>query len=368
MRPLSPTEPLLHLEGWVVEPDDFSSFRAAIPPDLLPFSAFVFDTRFATQAPNQWVHSQAVFPWGGKAEYQLLGDYLEPASTAGLDILISTESGPHWSIDGQSLAEIERLFQMSKHFVGTRLGEAFWNWHWYQPAVQAQKQSYVRALITLCGKYGRRFVWGDGNHEGWRWNQLLNDPLWQPFLRRYSSAIVLLPKTNIIPHWFSAQSALQGGWLANLTAATGVWCECWYWKSAGFMALGEPPAFDDSASCMNFPNSMWAQSFLLGAAQGGTVFAVEGEGCTTKQGDASGFQPNPGQPAIWNHSGDVLPAWTEFLVPFFRALVSEKLIPTKAEIIQATKVWITVSNLRLCSADARPRILTLVSGSKLTLR
>ena len=56
--------------------------------------------------------------------------------------------------------------------------------------------------MTLCAKHGRYFVWGDGNHLGWNWNQLLNDPLWRPTLKKYSQALVLLPKTNIIPHWY----------------------------------------------------------------------------------------------------------------------------------------------------------------------
>ena len=71
------------------------------------------------------------------------------------------------------------------------------------------------------------------------------------------------------------------------------------------------------------------------------MFAVEGEGCTTMGGDATPGVPNPGQPAIWNHSGAVLPAWENFLIPFFRALVQEELIPSKVDVIAETKVAIT---------------------------
>ena len=86
---------------------------------------------------------------------------------------------------------------------------------------------------------------------------------------------------------------------------------------------------------------MWAQSFLLGVAGGGSVFAVEGEGCTTMQGAATPWVPNPGQPAIWNHSGAALPAWENFLVPFFRAVIQEALIPSKEDVIGATKIAVT---------------------------
>jgi hypothetical protein len=324
IRPLTPTNPLFTLEGWVVGQTDFARFRDAVPEDLRPFSAFVFDTRIATEAPNQWVNSIDLFPWGGKASYQLLGDYIKPALDAGLTVMLAAEAGPHWEIDWQSLAEIEHIFQSSANVVGVRMGELFWNWNWYKPAIQSQKQGYVRALITLCAKYGRFLMWGDGNALGWNWNQLLNDPLWQPFLNDHSSAVVLLPKTNILPHWYSAQSAIQGAWLSNLTTAMGVWTECWYWSEAGWGAIDTPPSLRHDGKCNNFPNAMWAQSFALGVAQGGTVFAVEGEGCTTANGNAGpgAVAPNPGEPAIWNHSGVVLPAWNDFVVPFMRAVIN----------------------------------------------
>lgn len=140
-------------------------------------------------------------------------------------------------------------------------------------------------------------IWGDGNGLGYNWNALFNDPLWRPAFETYSSALVFLPKTNIIPHWYSAQSSIMGAWLADLVAVNGVWAECWYWSEAGWSTIGAPPSVFHNTSCNEFPNAMWAQSFVLGMAQGGTVFAVEGEGCTTANGAADDPKNtiNPGE-------------------------------------------------------------------------
>ena len=52
IRPITPARPLIHLEGWVVNSTDFSRFQAAIPPDLAPHTAIVFDSRTGMQSPN----------------------------------------------------------------------------------------------------------------------------------------------------------------------------------------------------------------------------------------------------------------------------------------------------------------------------
>ena len=140
IRPITPARPLFHLQGWVVDSGEFSRFKAAIPSDLQPYTALVFSTRIQTQSPNLWIHSNSKYPWGEPARYQLLGSYIMPAIAANMSVLLATMAGPHTVIDYQSLAEIEWLFQKSSHVIGTRLGEAFWNWHWYRPGVQALKQ------------------------------------------------------------------------------------------------------------------------------------------------------------------------------------------------------------------------------------
>ena len=137
----------------------------AANPALAPHVALVFDSRTSVQPPNEWTVSKARYPWGGKASYQLLGDYITPALEAGLSVLVSVEAGPHWAVDYQSLAELEWLFQRypapgsdmegqgQGQVLGIRVGEMFWNWRWYQPGVQALKQSYVRAREYSSSAY-----------------------------------------------------------------------------------------------------------------------------------------------------------------------------------------------------------------------
>ena len=45
-----------------------------------------------------------------------------------------------------------------------------------------------------------------------------------------------------------------------------------------------------------------------------------------------------GQPALWNHSGAPLRAWTDFLVPFFEAVIQEELIPSRREVLETVQL------------------------------
>ena len=92
----------------------------------------------------------------GTASYELLGDFYAPVlddrssgnGSGSVGLLIAVEQGPHWAGLGISGRD-QWLFQRSERFVGTRVGERFWNWWWYRPGVQAQKQAYALGPDTL---------------------------------------------------------------------------------------------------------------------------------------------------------------------------------------------------------------------------
>ena len=96
------------------------------------------------------------------------------------------------------------LGRRSERFVGTRDGERFWGF-WirdYEPAVWAQKEAYTLALMTLCGKYGRLCIWGDGNSLHFNWNRLLGKNAtspWHGALRDFGRTNVFLRAHRVPP-------------------------------------------------------------------------------------------------------------------------------------------------------------------------
>ena len=109
--------PLFHLEAFTATPAALPAIEKDIPADLRPRVAICFSAREKSEAPNTWAykHNSTINDtWGGDAEYELLGDFYAPAlESDGVGLLVASESGPHWAVDWQNLAEIEWLFQRS---------------------------------------------------------------------------------------------------------------------------------------------------------------------------------------------------------------------------------------------------------------
>ena len=123
---------------------------------------------------------------------------------------------------------------------------------------------------------------------------------------------------------------MHGAWLTGLGLVRYLG-RCWYWSEAGWGALGEPPSPLHNGDCAAMPPSFWAHG-SLGAAQG-TVFALEGEGCSTDRGS-----PGPGHrptPAIWSDGPDNVDLDAAGGTLLARAGV-ESLVPPREDVLAAT--------------------------------
>ena len=314
IREVSPANPLIHITCWLgKQAAAISNFANTLPRDLSNLTAIVFSDRN---------HSAMD-----------LVDFVKPSINAGININIAAVNGPgHPPGEWESLTDIEYIFQTMPNVHGTRQGELMWSFF----GGSSGKQAYEMALITLCAKYGRYCVWGDGDAEAWQWQRLMADPWWASFLRRKKPFVVLQPKNNIFPGFYAAQSAVYGAFLSGMIGNLGAWDEAWYWTSAGFGQMNE--TFAPNHGIIRLEPGIFRQLyFLLALVQGSTVYSLDGQSSTTVNSD-------PDRPAVWYRNGTATVVLERFIAPFFRAVRQQRLIPTREEVLAATRLAVSVPN------------------------
>lgn len=294
IRPVSPDRPLFTLEAHKIY--DLEVLRDAVPPDIRPFTAIVV----ANNALFTTKDTMALF---------------EPARAQDNAWFIRTH-GPKGMANCVPLAEVEWLFREHPHIIGVHTGENLWGLL-HNPTMQR----YVKRLIMLCAKYGRLYIWGDGNGTTFKLQQLASDPEWAPFLREHAEVLVMSQKNNVNKAFHTTQGATMGMWLTGMIGQLGSWCEFFYWNDAGFGDLGERLGAKNGA-LNKFPPIFYSLSFLHGMAQGATVFNVDGQGTSGNT-----------RAAIWNTRGETTETFRRIIVPFIRAVVKHQLIPSKAEVL-----------------------------------
>lgn len=304
IRPVTPDEPLFVQEAWDIP--SLAPFANTIPEDMKPY----------TVMRVRWPDDLA----GGYMEW------LEPARDN--DILVMLGSTANEEGYGASLAEVERAFQMYPNVIGMAGGELMWG---FDARNQGENERF-RRMMRLCAKYGRYFLWGDGNGSQMRWQQISSEGDWPDFLRAHSENLIFMYKTNISPVGFTAMGTLQGMWLDDMLGTLGWWHEAWYWDHAGFheldVYLGQRQG-DNS----KMPAVFWNMSWLLGLSQGATVFSVEGQGDSTIRGTYDPATHTDIQ-AIWDHEGNRTHVYDNIILPFQRAVLEQDLLLTKDQVAQ----------------------------------
>jgi hypothetical protein len=284
-------------------------------------------------------------------------DLLQPLSDAGVPVMIKT-GGPDKDFQQfMDLAELEHIFQTQPNVIGMVQGETFWDFldGDIDPEFYDKNVTWYRRSFQLAAKYGRFVIVGNGNDEYFAWDKFLGEedsaqPWIQPDeLRALSAAIIPAAKNNIPFNYYNAEGLIMGGWLAGLTDNWGVWSEGWAWGSIGYDSLFGPQLIGDpeDPDFSSMPYNLWLQMKLAGLSQGATVFHFGGESSVVEWGE---YDPGTGHfvidedevleqsTAFWDMEGNEHPALEQYVFPFMEAVVSQGLIPTKAEVMEAVKV------------------------------
>jgi hypothetical protein len=302
-RVIDAENPLFTLEASKVP--DLAPFADSIPEDLRPHTAIVSGT-------NYFVYKKTPL------------EHYAPVAEQDNNHLIRTH-GPGNMGWAMSLTDVEWLFKNYPNILGICTGENFWNyWQWENDGTR----EYKSRLIKLCAKYGKVYIWGDGNGTTFKWQQFASNDYWLDFTAEYGEYMVCGLKNNVNHTMHTSQGALMGMWLSGMVANMSSWSECWYWNDAGFAGLDEYLG-PKMGYIEDFPRNFYNVSFMHGIAQGAAVFNVDGQG-TTGSIKAS----------IWDNSGQTTETFTDYVVPFIRGVVNHNLVPGKEDVLANVKVAI----------------------------
>ncbi len=333
-RPISAANPLFALEAWASNPEitetHWADFWGNIPEDIRPYTCITFE-RAKHFDHETWLDAYAL------------------VEQSGMNCMVMA-AGPIPFQCWEPLAELEWVFQHVPNVHGVLSGETFWvysNVQWKPEAREVIR--YMERIIQLCAKYGKYYLMADGNWmESWKWDRYFakeesfgsgsHDQYWMDpdFLRKHRQWLVYAPKSNICWDFHQMNGATQGAWLAGLCDNLGCWVESWFWQDVGFRQPFEPPLKFGEGDYAMMPASFWNTMMTLGAAQGASVYVVSGQGNTTMwEYDPASSAPYT---ALWDRKGRKTPVLDNVIVPFIRAVVEQRLVPSKNEVLGALKI------------------------------
>ena len=222
------------------------------------------------------------------------------------------------------LSTIEYLFQHFSHCIGTAEGEHLDGITWEKgPEGNLSESDFVHRAWTLCAKYGRFYFFADGDAGSYRWPSFVQRD--REFFARYPRNIVPMFKTTKGDLALHSCGAVQGLMAAGYAENCGTWVDEWVWPECGFGKLGEiiPPeqtwANRRKVGTKQCPWTYDIQMWLMGIASGSTVFHLE-----------SAHQ--------WGPDGAAAKNYPRFFLPFVKAVVERRLIPSRAAFLESVRV------------------------------
>ncbi len=303
---ISPERPLFTIEACRVL--DLNKFKTTIPEDLKPYVAFNCHAKFDHIA------------------------YLKPLQEAGIKAFVRTH-GPGPMSYWMPLADVEAVFQAYPNIIGIMGGETLTsNYN------GGEMQVYANRLLKLCGKYGRVFYDADGTGPGEnKWEALYQKS--GALMNEYRDCLIFAQKNNIHHRQFVSQSSVLGLYLSDNILAQGAWEDGgWYWQQVGFRKLGDIRG-QRGGDTIDMPRNFWNLNFLMGISRGCAVFSFEGQTGTTpvpkgwtiaEKGLPKQYTPT----AYWTTEGELTPTFHRFVLPFMRAVIAHKLVPTKEQVLK----------------------------------
>ena len=296
-------------------------------------------------------------------------DWLAPALEAGIPITINTGTCDQDFQMASDPTELEMLFQQYPNLVGVTTGENFWAYGSADrdPEGSGRAIHWVNRLVALCAKYGRVFVFGEGNWREFKWDRFFGEEhlggemkvewMNQDFLREHADYFIPCSKTNIVWGNFQSESAILGAWLDGMMTNTGMWGEAWYWHDVGYKEMFSPQLKYSQGNLRYMPPCMWNQFHISGIARGATVFKFGGESSTTEWGtyDAATDSFDDGSKpytAMWDMHGHKTAVFDRYIVPFIRAVVKHKMIPAKQEVMKEVKIAVAPAPVDTDKGDA----------------
>lgn len=181
----------------------------------------------------------------------------------------------------------------------------------------AEERDYLIAVLDLCRRYDRLFIWTECFGGSFPWMQVGSDAKLSEAIRANKDRVVLINEVVNGTLQVPSFSTLLGLYLAGHIDHWGMNPQFYYWLGSGFRAIDEARGYRRGAR-EHMPPNVYAQIMMLGAMAGGTGFYFGGERA----------------PHIFDERLQPTETW-HCALPYVEALIGGPIIPTRDE-VQAT--------------------------------
>ncbi len=190
--------------------------------------------------------------------------------------------------------------------------------------VESPEGHYTRDVIDMAARYGKLV---SISLQDLKWMHIGADMLNQPLVDAIMDhkEYIIASNEHIGPRHLQRQTSVMGFWLADMVGHWGVEPQSWWFENARMITPGvfgqrEP----DNTRLM--PPLLYRAMILQGALLGATVFT---------------FEP------YWDlFDYDNSHCWREVICPTLREVITSRLIPTRDQVLEKTKVAYQYKNAR----------------------
>lgn len=188
----------------------------------------------------------------------------------------------------------------------------------------SNRKAYLIENIRIAAEFNAHFFYKDQSY--YRTNsgyaRVGEDAELLDVVRQHKNNVSFMYKQNGHSQHYTNAAFPLGYWLAGITSNWGVNGENWMYYEAGYNTLGAEANKQGGHSVANWkaPEALWAQTMLMAAANGATIYSYEDLATSTA------------------YEGRVSPAYQNVLKQVQKRLIADKLIPTRDEMRDRIKV------------------------------
>lgn len=242
---------------------------------------------------------------------------LRHSHQAGIPITLQIQGDNGERRDTMPPERVRSFLDRYDSIIGLQIVEASQRTFMNQPAgseySMGRNARYARDIIELAGERGLFMSW-QLMRDNWLaiGSSVDNEALFETIARNAANVI---PTHEMNCEFCKPVDHLgaMGMWMSGATDQWGVEAQSWYWSDCGY---SEPGCCFPGT--LDMPGGLYAIMFLLGAAAGASVYSIEPPKDAWEGPDAWRF--------------------TDHMEPLFRRLVTERLIPTREEMLDTCPV------------------------------
>ncbi|CAI6039882.1 glycoside hydrolase family 98 domain-containing protein [Cohnella sp. JJ-181] len=300
-RPISNTNPVFMLTVANNQPQStVQNIFNSVPSDLRPYVVLsLYYEPIADTAARTWIDAQLTI-------------------CDQLGIKANAQVGNGWTGSSVDLAFVESLYQNHPSFVGPLFAEQ-----------HGTNYGNLASMINLSADYGGYLFNIEYTNGGNGMLSAHSSASMLAAMRAHPDNYVPIAKQTTNSRYHETEAIANGLWTSGLAGNWGVNPDSWTWWETGRAGLYQPEPGPRGANgykaVVTYPEAQLSMVMLQSAASGSTVFA------NFEHYTYTSF-----------HDGSTTPAFQKEIIPTMRKIISDGLIPSRAQVRSKIKVaWLS---------------------------